>query len=241
VAAAALRAGKAVFVEKPMALSSAELEDLMGAWRSSGGILQVGFNRRFAPTYQRLKAGFAGRRPALVMAYRVNAGSVSASSWVVDPVQGGGRLVGEACHMLDTMSDLAGARIVSVHAHAVAGSGDDVVLSLAFGDGSIGTLVYASGGDRDMPKEYLEVLGGGRSAVLDDFRTLRMYAGGSVASMGGRLARQDKGHRAELAAFLAAVRHAATSPVDPEHAAHVTRATFAAAESVRTGLPVEVQ
>jgi predicted dehydrogenase len=240
VAAAALRAGKSVFLEKPMALSLGELDELMDTWRSSGGILQVGFNRRFAPTYQRLKSGFAGHRPPLVMAYRVNAGSVAASSWVVDPVQGGGRLVGEACHMLDVLVDLAGAPIVSVYTQPLGGGGDDVVLSLAFGDGSIATLTYASGGDRGMPKEYLEVLGGGRSAVLDDFRTLRLYAGGSFASMGGRLSRQDKGHSAELRAFLEAVRKGAPSPVDPEQAAHVTRATFAAVESARTGLPVAI-
>ena len=212
----------------------------MAAWRGSGRILQVGFNRRFAPTFQRLKAGFAGRRPPLVMAYRVNAGSVAASSWVVDPVQGGGRLVGEVCHMLDTLVDLAGAPVVSVYSQPLAGAADDVVLSLAFGDGSIGTIVYASGGDRGMPKEYLEVLGGGRSAVLDDFRTVRLYAGGSAARVGGRLARQDKGHAAELAAFIDAVRRGGPSPLDPELAAHVTRVTFAAVESVRTGLPVEV-
>jgi predicted dehydrogenase/threonine dehydrogenase-like Zn-dependent dehydrogenase len=240
VASAALRAGKPVFLEKPMALCSEDLDALMDAWRSSARVLQVGFNRRFAPSFQRLKAGFAGRRPPLVMAYRVNAGSVPASSWVVDPQQGGGRLVGEVCHMLDTLVDLAGAPIVSVFAQPMPGSPDDVVLSLAFEDGSIGTVVYASGGDRSMPKEYLEVLGGARSAVLDDFRTVRLYASGSVANVGGRLARQDKGHAAELAAFVDAVRSGGPSPLDPEIAAHVTRATFAAVESARTGLPVAV-
>jgi polar amino acid transport system substrate-binding protein len=240
VASEALQADKAVFLEKPMALSLAELDALMDRCRSSRGILQVGFNRRFAPTFQRLKAGFAGRRPPLVMVYRVNAGSMPPSSWVVDPVQGGGRLVGEACHMLDTLADLAGAPIVSVFAQPLGGGGDDVVLSLAFGDGSIGTLIYASGGDPGMPKEYLEVLGGGRSAVLDDFRTVRAFAGGSAARVGGRLAHQDKGHAAELAAFIDSVRRGGPSPVDPEQAAHVTRATFAAVESARTGLPVVV-
>ncbi len=241
VASAALRAGKSVFLEKPMALDASELDELMATWRTSGRILQLGFNRRFAPTFQRLKAGFAGRRPPLVMAYRVNAGSVPASSWVVDPVQGGGRLVGEVCHMLDTLVDLAGARMVSVFTQPLPGSTDDVVLSLGFADGSIGTIVYASGGDRGMPKEYLEVLGGGRSAVLDDFRTLRLYAAGNSTSVGGRLARQDKGHAAELSAFIEAVRRGGESPLDPEIAAHVTRTTFAAVESARTGLPVEVE
>src|SRR5205814_9586391 len=96
-ATAALRAGKSVFLEKPMALSESELEDVLDAWRSSGRILQVGFNRRFAPTYLRLKAAFADRRAPLLMAYRVNAGAIAATSWIVDPIEGGGRLVGEIC------------------------------------------------------------------------------------------------------------------------------------------------
>jgi polar amino acid transport system substrate-binding protein len=240
VASAALRAGKAVFLEKPMALSSDDLDDLLDAWRSSGRILQVGFNRRFAPTFQRLKAAFAGRRAPLVAMYRVNAGTVAATSWVVDPVEGGGRLVGEVCHMVDTLVDLVGAQVGSVYASAAGGAGDDVVLTLAFADGSVGTIVYASGGDRSMPKEYLEVLGGGRSAVLDDFRTVCVHASGSARGSGGRLARQDKGHAAELAAFVQAVRRGGASPLDPGIAAHVTRVTFAAVESTGSELPVVV-
>jgi len=141
--------------------------------------------------------------------------------------------------MLDLLVNLAGAPVTSVHAQAIAaGSADDVLLTLRFGDGSIGTIVYASGGDRSLPKEQLEVLGGGHAAVLDDFRTLRLHAGGKTTRIGGRLPRQDKGHAAELAAFLQAVRAGSTSPVDPYEAAHVTRVTFAAVESARTGLPV---
>jgi predicted dehydrogenase len=204
-------------------------------------VLQVGFNRRFAPTYLELKARFAStrRRAPLMMAYRVNAGAVAPTSWVVDPLQGGGRLIGEVCHMLDLLVDLSGAPVTSVYTQPIAaGSADDVLLTLSFGDGSIGTIVYASGGDRSLPKEQLEVLGGGQAAVLDDFRTLRLHAGGRESRIGGRLPRQDKGHSAELAAFLQAVRSGGTSPVDPRQAAHVTRVTFAAVESARTGLPV---
>ena len=241
LAAAALRAGKAVFLEKPMALADHELEDLLTAWRESGRVLQVGFNRRFAPTYQRLKARYSGRRAPLVMAYRVNAGAVAPTSWIVDPVQGGGRLVGEVCHMVDLLFDLAGAPVVSVYAQAAtSASVDDVVLTLSFGDGSIGTIVYASGGDRSLPKEYLEVLGGGTAAVLDDFRTLRLHSRGQTSRPGGQFSRQDKGHAAELSAFLDAVRFGKESPVNPEAAAHVTRVTFAAVESVRAGLPVQL-
>jgi predicted dehydrogenase len=172
--------------------------------------------------------------------YRVNAGAVSPTSWVVDPVEGGGRLLGEVCHMVDTLVDLIGARVASVYTAAGTGPGDDVVLTLSFEDGSIGTIVYASGGDRSLPKEYLEVLGAGRAAVLDDFRTVRVHSGGSARAAGGRLARQDKGHAAELTAFVAAVRNGGSSPVDPEAAAHVTRVTFAAVDSLRTSIPTQL-
>lgn len=240
VAAAALRTGKSVFLEKPMALSPEQLDDVLDAWRSSRRVLQVGFNRRFAPTFQRLKQEFASRRQPLVAMYRVNAGAVSPTSWVVDPVEGGGRLLGEVCHMVDTLVDLVGDQVATVYTAAANGPGDDVVLTLTFEDGSVGTIVYASGGDRSLPKEYLEVLGGGRVAVLDDFRTVRLHGGGSARAVGGRLARQDKGHAAELTAFVAAVRNGGASPLDPDVAAHVTRVTFAALESLRTGLPVEL-
>jgi predicted dehydrogenase len=236
VAAAALRAGKAVFLEKPMALTNDELDDLLEAWRASGAVLQLGFNRRFAPTFVALQQAFSERREPLVMSYRVNAGAVPSDSWVVDPRQGGGRIIGEACHMLDLMSVLVRGRIVTVHAQPL-DSADDVVLSMRFDDGSIGTLVYASGGDRGLPKERLEVLSGGRAAVLDDFRTLELFSGGRKTTPSKSA--QDKGHAAELVAFLEAVKSGA-SPVDPEDAAHVTRVTFAAVESARTGGPVQL-
>jgi predicted dehydrogenase/threonine dehydrogenase-like Zn-dependent dehydrogenase len=244
IATAALQAGKAVFLEKPMALNAAELQLLLEAWRSSGRVLQVGFNRRFAPTYVRLKQFFADRRTPLSMSYRVNADSVAPGAWVVDPVQGGGRLVGEACHMLDLLANLAKAAVTSVYAEPIGANAnapdDSVVLSLRFEDGCVGTIVYASGGDRSMAKERLEVLGDGRAAVLDDFRRLTLHASGRAHRIGGVLAAQDKGHAAELRAFLQAVRNGGASPVDPLQAAHVTQVTFAAVESMRSGLPVRL-
>lgn len=238
LAAAALRAGKSVFLEKPMALSEPELQDLVQACSSTNRVLQVGFNRRFAPTYRTLKAAFASRRGPLVMSYRVNAGTVSPTSWVVGPEEGGGRLIGEMCHMVDTLLDLVGSPITTVFAQS--GASDTVLLTLSFDDGSVGTIAYASDGDRSLPKEFLEVLGGGRAAALDDFRRVRIHAGGRVRRSGGPLAHQDKGHAAELAAFVEAVKQGHPSPVDPRDAAHVTRVTFAAVESARTGLPIQV-
>ncbi len=236
IATAALRAGKAVFLEKPMALDEHDLEVLLEAWRNSGRVLQVGFNRRFAPGYRWLKGSFDG---PLVMSYRVNAGAVAPGSWVLDPELGGGRVIGEVCHMVDLLFDLAGARLVSVHAQP-GSAGDDVVLTLAFEDGSVGTIVYASGGDRTLPKERLEVFGSGRAGILDDFLRAQLFAGGRKTSYGGRFGSQDKGHAAELQAFVEALRKGERSPVDPEGSAHVTRVTFAAVESLHSGLPVRL-
>jgi predicted dehydrogenase/threonine dehydrogenase-like Zn-dependent dehydrogenase len=236
VAAAALRAGKSVFLEKPMALSENDLDALIEAYRASGRVLQVGFNRRFAPSYRWLEDAVRG---PLVMNYRVNAGTVAADSWQLDPLQGGGRLIGEVCHMVDLLFDLVGAPVVTVNAQA-GGAGDDVVLSLSFADSSVGTIVYASGGDRRLAKERLEVFGSGSAAVLDDFLRAQLHAGGRTRTFGGRFASQDKGHAAELQAFVDAVRNGQPSPVDPEGSAHVTRVTFAAVESMRSGLPVHL-
>src|SRR5260370_4600361 len=125
--------------------------------------------------------------------------------------------------MVDLVVGLAGAPVTSVFTQPIAaGLGDDLLLTLSFGDGSIGTIVYASGGDRSLPKEQLEVLGGGQAAVLDDFRTLSLHASGRTTRLGGRMPHQDKGHTAEVAAVLQGVRSGRTSPLDPHPAAPVT-------------------
>jgi predicted dehydrogenase len=159
---------------------------------------------------------------------------------VVDPREGGGRLIGEVCHMVDLLVHLTGQHVATVFAQPGTGAGDDMMLTLRFADGSLGTIVYASGGNSGMPKESVEVLGGGVSAVLDDFRRLRIWRGGREQRFGSRLSPQDKGHRAELAAFVDAVRRGGPSPIDPADAEHVTHVTFAALESSRAGVPVDL-
>src|SRR6185436_16044238 len=133
--------------------------------------------------------------------------------------------------------DLADAPVISVFVRPLpqptSKTADDMLLTLTFADGSIGTIVYASGGDRALPKERLEVFGEGRAAVLDDFRTASLHTSGRTRKFGGRFPTQEKGHAAELQAFLEAVRTGGRSPVDPDGAAHVTRVTFAALDSAR--------
>jgi predicted dehydrogenase len=236
----ALRAGKAVFVEKPLALGTEELAEIEEAL-PLGGPLMVGFNRRFAPLTERLQQELGGIGQ-LALLVRVNAGPLPADHWLHDPELGGGRLLGEGCHFVDLLSHVAHARVTSVHSVATPTDdrplecSDNFVASFGFAGGSVGTLLYSGGGDPRLPKERLEAFGGGVAAVLDDFRRLEFFRGGKHTLVKSK---QDKGHRAEIARFVAAVRGVAEAPA-PESYLASTRATLALAESLRTGLPVQL-
>ena len=239
--AAALGAGKAVFVEKPLALSAAQLDEVEAALDGEG-VLMVGFNRRFAPLVERMQVELAGVARKVLLA-RVNAGPLAADHWLHDPLDGGGRLIGEGCHFVDLLSHLAGAPAVGVHAFAAAQpdrpleSSDELVGTLRFGDGSVGTLVYAGTGDTRMPKERLEAFGGGASIALEDFRRLEVFRAGKRTAVKGR---QDKGHGAQIRRFVEAARGHAEAPPAASYLAS-SRATLALAESLRTGAPVELR
>jgi len=171
--AAALRAGKHVFVEKPLALDRPGLADVLAAQASSGKVLAVGFNRRFSPLAQELAAFLAKRQTPLAMHYRVNAGEIPADSWIHDPAIGGGRIIGEGCHFIDLCAFLAGAPPVSIYAQGISPKGaarsdDNVTMSVKYGDGSVATITYVATSDTTAPKERLEVMGDGALAVLDD-------------------------------------------------------------------------
>jgi len=233
-----LRAGKHVFCEKPLALNREELVEVAAALQGSDRMLMVGFNRRFAPMAVQLKTFFAGVHEPLVMHYRVNAGPLPADHWLYDPVQGGGRIIGEACHFIDFLTFLAGAPPVRVQCQGLPDDGcyreDNIILTLMYPDGSLGTVAYLAGGDRGLPKERIEVFGGGRAAVMDDFRRLETFSGGR-RNLRRAWLRQDKGHRAEWEAFAAAVAAGGSPPIPYDHLLAVTMASFAAVESLRSG------
>ncbi|TET81088.1 MAG: alcohol dehydrogenase, partial [Anaerolineales bacterium] len=233
-----LRAGKHVFCEKPLALNREELVEVAAALQGSDRMLMVGFNRRFAPMAVQLKTFFAGVHEPLVMHYRVNAGPLPADHWLYDPVQGGGRIIGEACHFIDFLTFLAGAPPVRVQCQGLPDDGryreDNVILTLMYPDGSLGTVAYLAGGDRGLPKERIEVFGGGRAAVMDDFRRLETFSGGR-RNLRRAWLRQDKGHRAVWEAFAAAVAAGGPPPIPYDHLLAVTMASFAAVESLRSG------
>lgn len=251
----ALQAGKHVFVEKPLAIDNIGLKKVIAALTidrgpqtetnspsvTVHGLLTVGFNRRFAPLAGQLAAHFAHRMDALYMHYRVNAGYIPLNHWTHDPAQGGGRVIGEGCHFVDFLTFLVGAAPVSVSAHALPDGGkyrdDNLSMTFTFPDGSIGVVDYLANGDKSFPKERLEVFCGGRVAVLDDFRALEMVHDGRRTVT--RKA-QDKGWYSEWVAFVRAIHEGREPPIPYEQLVGVTKATFAAMESLRGGQNVNI-
>jgi predicted dehydrogenase/threonine dehydrogenase-like Zn-dependent dehydrogenase len=235
-ALAALRSGKHVYCEKPLAIYREELEEISTALREENlPLLMVGFNRRFAPLAKQLHEFLVDRRAPFAAHYRVNAGFIPLNHWTHDPAQGGGRIIGEGCHFVDFLCFLAGGSPVSVSARALPDNGqyrqDNALITLTYADGSIGTIAYLANGDKSVSKERVEVFCGGKVAILDDFRRLEMIHDGkrSVAQL--RLG-QDKGHKASWAAFLEAVKRGSPPPIPYEQLFGVTEATFQAVEAV---------
>ena len=242
-AMAAMEAGKDVFVEKPVALDRDELRAVVLTQRRTGRRLMVGFNRRFAPMFEQLRAFLAGRRRPLLALYRVNAGSVPAGHWVQDPTVGGGRIIGEACHFLDILQVLAASLPTTIYAQAAqvdrSPVGDEVLISVSFADGSAGTVLYSAAGDRAFGKERLEVFGDGRVAVRDDFRDLQLIQPGRQSRRRERL-RTNKGHRDEWQRLAKAVAAGAATPISIEEIVAAHLAAFAAVESMHSGRPVDI-
>jgi predicted dehydrogenase/threonine dehydrogenase-like Zn-dependent dehydrogenase len=206
----ALRAGKHVFVEKPLAIDEAGLDAVRQAHEQAGDRhLLVGFNRRFAPHAEKMRCVLAGRTQPLCINMTINAGHVPPDHWVHDPAIGGGRIVGEACHWIDLARFLAASPIESVRATTVGGVpgvprfDDCATIVLTMADGSLATIHYFANGHRGYPKERFEVFSDGRVLELNNFWTLRGYGFPGFRRM--KLWRQDKGHRAELERFVAAV------------------------------------
>ncbi len=235
---AALAAGKAVFVEKPLCITAEELAWIRKA-HAAGSLLMVGFNRRFAPMVAAIKRELSAQAP-IAIGYRVNAGPLSADSWVANAAESGGRIISEVCHFIDLAAFLAGAAPRTVFAQSVGSSGEDVVAIVSFDNGSTATIGYYATGHRAFSKERIEVFGRGMVGVIDDFRSGILLRDGRRRRLGRWLGRPDKGHRQEIAAFVAAVRTGAPSPVPFEEAVSSTAATFALRDSLRAGVAVVV-
>ena len=232
----ALEAGKAVFVEKPLALQSHELERILATVDETGNDrLMVGFNRRFAPLLVEMRARF-GRSPEPTNArYLVNAGRLASDSWYRDSELEGSRFVGEGGHFVDTMSWWIGSDPVEVMTMA-AGGPDEMQVSLRYGDGSLATVTYLTSAHRRFPKETFEASSGGRTAQLDNFRRATVWSG-ARARVRRHLGSPDKGQSAEIKAFLDAVRTGAPMPISLDSLTATTRATLIAASAVASRTP----
>ena len=206
-------------------------------------LLMVGFNRRFAPLAVRLKSFLQDVREPLALHYRVNAGFLLPDHWLNDPLQGGGRLLGEVCHFVDFLCFLTRSSPVEVETRSLPNPGqysnDNIVCSLRFADGSHGTISYLANGDKSFSKERIEVFGGGSVAVLEDFRRLELVRGGKKRVFRSLL-RQDKGHRGEWEAFATAIQTGAESPVPFREVVSTMLVTFALEQSRCLGQPVAV-
>ncbi|MFK4799717.1 bi-domain-containing oxidoreductase [Streptomyces sp. MPA0124] len=234
----ALLAGKAVFVEKPLALTEEELAGVLAAVEESGNDrLQVGFNRRFAPLLRQARKRLGDRTGPASLRYLVNAGRLDQGSWYLRQDTEGSRFAGEGGHFVDTASWLLGADPVSVYAVAASGN-EDLQVVLGYPDGSTATVSYVTTGASGFPKETLDLVADGKVLQLDDFVRTSVYDG-RKRWVSSRLPKaRDKGQSAELAAFVKAVRTGGPMPVPLESLVATTAATLAVRSSLAADAPV---
>jgi predicted dehydrogenase/threonine dehydrogenase-like Zn-dependent dehydrogenase len=235
----ALETGKAVFVEKPLALTRDEVERIIDAVANTGNDrLMVGFNRRFAPVLEQMRSQFGAPGSGSISRYLVNAGRLEADSWYRNEELEGSRFTGEGGHFIDTLSWWAASLPEEVY--AVPGlEADDLQATIRFQSGSSGIITYVTTGNPRYPKETFDTAAGGRSARLDNFARTAVWAGRRRSSTRSRGA-QDKGQRAELASFTEACRTGAPMPISFESLVATTRATIAVGESLSSGHPERV-
>ncbi len=240
--ARALLAGKSVMVEKPLALTREELAHVVEARNSSSAFFQIGFNRRFAPMVIKARTHLANITGAKSVLLRVNAGQLPPESWQKEADEGGGRILGEVCHFVDLARFLVGSPIVTVHAEAARpsrGPAEDLTVMLHFADGSLATILYTALGDTTFSKERFECYAGGTVVAIDNFRTLEIAVGGKIKREKARL-EQDKGHKAEMAAFALAVAGGGQAPVSEDELIETSLATIAVLESLRDGTSISL-
>jgi hypothetical protein len=240
----ALMAGKHVFVEKPLAMNVDEVATIVAAARiATDRHIMVGFNRRFSPHMVKIKQLLAGRGEPLAMNFVGNAGFIPPEVWVHDPVRGGGRIVGEACHFIDLMVFLTGSKVRSVAAHqmerGVATREDKMSISLGFEDGSVGTVNYFANGSKAYPKEAMEIFSDQRVIRMENFR--RTTAFGFKGFKKLKTMRQDKGHAAQFTAFVNRVRDGGSPLIPLDELINVTLASFAAMSAAAEGRTIQLE
>ena len=243
LATEALMRGKAVFVEKPLATNADGLRDVVKAARETGGLLMVGYNRRFAPIAKDIKKHLAEAGPKTIL-YRVNAGHLPPDHWTLDAVEGGGRVIGEVCHFIDFVQFITDSLPATVSASTVArnaGGGfvdDSIAIRMSMTDGSVASIIYAASGDTSVAKEYVEIFADRSVAMIEDYKSGFFVKGGKKTRLGG--GSQDKGHANEIESFINAARGRGAAPISIESLAATSLACFAANEAARDDSVVKI-
>jgi predicted dehydrogenase len=238
----ALDVGKHIFVEKPLCTSVEELRQIALKYHSlaktgSTPVLMVGFNRRFSPFVQRIKTLLADRTTPIIASYRINAGLIPKDSWIQDPVEGGGRIIGEVCHFVDTLRYLISAPVKTVQTTCIQTDDmrhtnrDSVAITLGYSDGSVAAILYHALGNPDYPKEILEIATDGKIIVLNDYCDLEVYSKKKEKTK----SKQDKGFDAEIDAFVKAIMEGGPSPIPFSEIVETTKVTFAIHQALNTG------
>ena len=241
----ALRAGKHVFVEKPLATNVGELSELASVVKESPCQVMVGFNRRFSPFTRHTKELFGTADEPVVITCRVNAGYVPKDSWVHDPEQGGGRIIGEVCHFVDLIQYISDSLPERVYAECVSGNNeampdrDNIAITIKLRNGSVGSIIYAASGDRSYPREKVELFGKGSVIVIDNFRSMSFVKNGKTKKKRSRLG-IDRGQNNEMNILFKAVRNGKSFPVGFEEYIYTTLATFGIVDSINEGRPIKV-
>jgi len=237
----ALQSGKNVFVEKPLCLKREELEQIKELYESlrqergsEAPMLMVGYNRRFSPFLTEIKK-MVGNGPMAIL-YRINSGAIPPDSWIQDPEVGGGRVIGEVCHFIDTLTFLSGSAPVSIFAASLPESQkhhDTLQICLSYTDGSVGTIAYLANGDKSLSKERIEIFAHGSTAVVDDFKTLLIYSKGKKKKKS--LLSQDKGQQHEVNLFLENLRKGGGEIIPFEEIYSTSLVAFKILESIQQG------
>ncbi len=235
-----LLANKNVFVEKPLCLKEAEMQSIIKAKNKVQKSVMVGFNRRFSPLTKKLKKAMGNN--IMTMLYRVNAGSIPADNWIQDLEIGGGRILGEVCHFIDFFTFVSGSYPTKISAVSLTDQNnlnDTVNILIKFKNGSTGVIGYYANGGKSMPKEYIEIFSCGQSAILNDFKELRIYGKGKPKNI--KLFNQNKGQKEMIEAFIDCLLKDGGSPISFDEIISVTKASFRVLDSIkRNGEQVEI-
>lgn len=236
-----IKAGKPIFVEKPLAINTQQLNEIIEEYNKKPVNVMCGFNRRFSDSFIQIKKYLEYSNYPITMIYRVNAGFIPKDHWVQHPNQGG-RIIGEVCHFIDTMVYVNGSLPTKIYAENVSSNSskeifdrDNVIINIKFANGSIGTIIYAATGAPQLSKEYFEAHSERRSCIMDNFETIVLISSieKKILKMDG-----DKGIKKEVFAFVDSVKNGQKSPIEFEEIVKVTESTFAVIESLESGRPI---